>query len=252
MSANDQKTKVALVTGASYGIGAETALTLARDGCDVAIADLDTKTLAETQQNVEALGRRVLRIRLDVNDQAQVDASVTNTVEALGGLDILVNNAGAPQRKAATEVTRDEWRKVMDINLAGTFFMSQAAGRWWIANKRHGAIVSLASTHGLVGLALSSVYGISKAGIIHMTRMLAIEWAEYGIRVNSIAPASTLTPTRLGLADPDKRDMFLSRIPLGRLGAPADMAEAIAYLASDRASFVTGHTLVVDGGVTVQ
>ena len=208
--------------------------------------------LAQTEADLHALGRKVLKVALDVNRQDMIDAALAQTLEHFGRIDVLVNNAGVPQRKSATEVTREDWHKVMDVNLAGSFFTAQAVARHWIETKQPGTIVSVASTHGLVGLALSSVYGISKAGIIHMTRMLAIEWAEHGIRVNAIAPASTVTPTRAGLNDPEKRDLFLSRIPLARLGQPADMAQAIAYLAGDKASFITGHTLVVDGGVTVQ
>ena len=251
MTAQTQ-TKVALVTGASYGIGAAAAMALAQDGYDLVIADLKLDMLAQTEADLHALGRKVLKVALDVNRQDMIDAALAQTLENFGRIDVLVNNAGVPQRKSATEVTREDWHKVMDVNLAGSFFTAQAVARHWIETKQPGTIVSVASTHGLVGLALSSVYGISKAGIIHMTRMLAIEWAEHGIRVNAIAPASTVTPTRAGLNDPEKRDLFLSRIPLARLGQPADMAQAIAYLAGDKASFITGHTLVVDGGVTVQ
>jgi NAD(P)-dependent dehydrogenase (short-subunit alcohol dehydrogenase family) len=242
----DKQSKVAFVTGASYGIGAAAAHALAQDGYDLVIADLRLDMLEKTQSDVEALQRKVLKLQLDVTRQEMIDAALAQTLAHFGRIDVLVNNAGVPQRKAATEVMREEWNKVMDVNLTGSFFMSQSVARHWIATKSQGSIVSVASTHGLVGLALSSVYGISKAGIIHMTRMLAIEWAEHGIRVNAIAPASTLTPTRAGLNDPDKR------IPLARLGQPEDMGQAIAYLAGDRASFITGHTLVVDGGVTVQ
>jgi NAD(P)-dependent dehydrogenase (short-subunit alcohol dehydrogenase family) len=251
MTAQTQ-TKVALVTGASYGIGAAAAMALAQDGYDLVIADLKLDMLAQTEADLHALGRKVLKVALDVNRQDMIDAALAQTLEHFGRIDVLVNNAAVPQRKSATEVTREDWHKVMDVNLAGSFFTAQAVARHWIETKQPGTIVSVASTHGLVGLALSSVYGISKAGIIHMTRMLAIEWAEHGIRVNAIAPASTVTPTRAGLNDPEKRDLFLSRIPLARLGQPADMAQAIAYLAGDKASFITGHTLVVDGGVTVQ
>ena len=251
MTAQTQ-TKVALVTGASYGIGAAAAMALAQDGYDLVIADLKLDMLAQTEADLHALGRKVLKVALDVNRQDMIDAALAQTLEHFGRIDVLVNNAGVPQRKSATEVTREDWHKVMDVNLAGSFFTAQAVARHWIETKQPGTIVSVASTHGLVGLALSSVYGLSKAGIIHMTRMLAIEWAEHGIRVNAIAPASTVTPTRAGLNDPEKRDLFLSRIPLARLGQPADMAQAIAYLAGDKASFITGHTLVVDGGVTVQ
>ena len=244
--------RVALVTGGSYGIGAAAAITLARDGCDVAVADLRRETLVDTVKSIEALGRRAVAVELDLREQASIEAAVGAAVMELGTIDVLVNNAGVPQRKAALDVTRQDWSLVMEVNLAGTFFMSQAAGRYWIESRKAGAIVSVASTHGIVGLAMSTTYGVSKAGVSHMTRMRAIEWAQHGIRVNAIAPASTETPTRTGLSDPSKRDLFLSRIPLNRFGSVQDMAEAIAYLAGEKAGFVTGQTLVVDGGLTSQ
>ncbi len=253
MSASEQvSNRVALVTGASYGIGAASALTLARDGYDIALADLREDMLADTAAKITAIGRRVALLTLDLRQQSSVEAAAAKAITSLGRLDVLVNNAGVPQRKPALDVTRDEWALVMDVNLAGTFFMTQAVARGWIAAGKPGSVVSVASTHGLVGLAQSTTYGVSKAGISHMTRMLAIEWAEHGIRVNAIAPASTETPTRTGLSDPNKRDTFLSRIPLHRFGTPQDMAEGIAYLAGEKAGFITGQTLVIDGGLTSQ
>lgn len=251
-TATNTGARVALVTGASYGIGAATALALARDGCDVAIADLKLDMLAETAAKVAEIGRRAAAIELDLREQPSIDAAIDQAVARLGRLDVLVNNAGVPLRKDALEVTRADWSRVMDVNLGGTFFMSQAVGRRWISAGQPGAIVSVASTHGLLGVAGSSTYGISKAGIVHMTRMLAIEWATHSIRVNAIAPASTVTPTRTGLTDPSKREEILARFPMRRTGLPEDMAEGIAYLASPRAGFITGHTLVLDGGLTAQ
>lgn len=250
MSGIGQTRRAALVTGASYGIGAAAAQALARDGCDVAVADIEREALGTTVAAIEKLGRKAVAIALDLRDQASIEAAVDTAVSSLGRLDVLVNNAGVPLRKPAVDVTRSDWRDVIGVNLEGTFFITQAVGRRWIAAGQSGAIVSVASTHGLVGLAQSSTYGISKAGISHMTRMLAIEWAEHGIRVNAIAPASTVTPTRKNLSDPDKREFFVARIPMRRLGTPEDMAEGIAYLASDKAGFVTGQTLAIDGGLT--
>ena len=242
----------AFVTGAAYGIGAATALALARDGCDLVLADLSEEMLADTATKVRELGRRVLPVRLDLRSQESIEAAVATALASFERLDVLVNNAGVPLRKAALDVTRAEWAQVMDVNLGGSFFMSQAVGRHWIGNGQPGVIVSVASTHGLLGVPGSSTYGISKAGIAHMTRMLAIEWAPHKIRVNAIAPASTETPTRTGLTDPARREELLSRFPLHRFGSPEDMAEAITYLASPRAEFITGQVLVLDGGLTVQ
>jgi NAD(P)-dependent dehydrogenase (short-subunit alcohol dehydrogenase family) len=253
MSANETlKGQVALVTGASYGIGAATALTLAREGADLVLADLGEEMLADTAARIRGFGRRAQPVRLDLRRQEDIEAAVSAAVGAMGKLDILVNNAGVPMRKPALEVTRDDWNKVMEVNLAGSFFMSQAVARRWIAAGQPGAIVSVASTHGILGVPLSSTYGISKAAIAHMTRMLAIEWAPSNIRVNAIAPASTETPTRAGWSDPAKRAQMLQNFPLNRLGKPEDMAEAITYLAGPRAGFITGQVLVLDGGLTTQ
>lgn len=244
--------RVAFVTGASYGIGAATALALARDGCDVAVADLSQDTLAATVKAIEAMGRRAHAVALDLRRQESIEAAADTVIAAFGRMDVLVNNAGVPLRRAALDVTRADWTRVLEVNLAGTFFMSQAVGRRWIAAGQPGVIVSVASTHGIVGLTGSSTYGISKAGIIHMTRMLAIEWAPHAIRVNAVAPASTLTETRKSVLDPARREEILSRFPLHRTGLPEDMANGIVYLASPKAGFVTGHTLVLDGGLTTQ
>jgi len=168
------------------------------------------------------------------------------------GLDVLVNNAGVPSPgKPAIELSRSEWDSVISVNLGGTFFMSAAMGRYWISAGQAGCVISLASTHGTVGFAGASAYGIAKAGISHMTRVLAIEWAPHNIRVNVIAPGSTPTESRQrSLTDPVRRELMLSRIPLRRFGTPEEMAGAIRYLASPIASYITGQTLLLDGGLT--
>jgi NAD(P)-dependent dehydrogenase (short-subunit alcohol dehydrogenase family) len=170
---------------------------------------------------------------------------------AFGHLDLLVNNAGIPLKKAALDLTSTDWDAVMQVNLAGTFFMSQQMGRHLVAAKRPGSIVNIASTHGLVGLQGRSSYGIAKAGVLHMTRMLAYEWAEHGIRVNAVAPGRVDTPSReASLADPNFREAMLARVPLNRFAAPDEVAHAVRYLASPEAAYVTGQTLVLDGGLT--
>ncbi len=250
MTDAQRQTPVAVVTGASYGIGAATAHALARAGYDIAITDIKTDTLRDTSEKIEDAGRKVMTLPLDLRSQDSIEALTQKVIGQFENIDLLVNNAGVPQRKAALDVTRDDWAAVMDVNLTGSFFMCQSVGRHFIASHRKGCIVSVASTHGMVGLSSSSAYGISKAGVIHMTRMLAIEWAEYGIRVNAIAPASTPTPSRAALYDPAHRDLFLNRIPLNRLGDADEMAAAIVYLASPNAAFITGQTLALDGGLT--
>jgi NAD(P)-dependent dehydrogenase (short-subunit alcohol dehydrogenase family) len=241
-----------MVTGASYGIGAATAIGLAEDGFDVAITDLAIESLADTLGRIAATGRRAVPVALDVRVQDSVERAFATAVAALGPLDVLVNNAGVPNLgKPAVDVTRAEWDNVIAVNLTGTFFMAQAMGRHLIGAGRPGVIVSLASTHGIVGFANTSAYGITKAGISHMTRMLAIEWAGHGIRVNAVAPGTTETPSRAPrLADPVHRARMLGRIPAGRFGTAEEMAAAVRYLASPQASYITGHTLVLDGGLT--
>jgi NAD(P)-dependent dehydrogenase (short-subunit alcohol dehydrogenase family) len=245
-------TRIALVAGASYGIGAATAIGLAEDGFDVAVTDLAVESLADTLARIAKTGRRGVPIALDVRTQDSIDAAFAAAVEALGPLDALVNNAGVPNlAKPVAEITRAEWDQVIAVNLTGTFFMAQAMGRHLLGAGRPGAIVSLASTHGLVGFANTSAYGITKAGISHMTRMLAIEWAGRGIRVNAVAPGTTETPSRAPrLADPAHRARMLGRIPVGRFGTAEEMAAAVRYLVSPQASYITGHTLVLDGGLT--
>ena len=164
---------------------------------------------------------------------------------------MLVNNAGVQLRRAALDVTPTEWDEVIAVNLKGAFFMSQAVGRHWVAAKRSGCIVSLASTFAFVGFAERSTYGISKGGIVQMTRMLAIEWAEHGIRVNAIAPGTVETPSRAPLlADPANRHRMIDRIPIKRFGTPEEMAGAVRYLVSPAGAYITGQTLLLDGGLT--
>jgi NAD(P)-dependent dehydrogenase (short-subunit alcohol dehydrogenase family) len=244
--------RAALVTGASYGIGHATAVGLAQDGFDVAVTDLSTDTLARTVAAVEAAGRRAVPLALDVRVQDSVEKAVADAAAALPGLDVLVNNAGVPSPgKPAVDLTRSEWDQVIAVNLSGTFFMSSAFGRHLIGAGRPGCVISLASTHGTVGFAGASAYGIAKAGISHMTRVLAIEWAPHNIHVNAIAPGSTPTESRQrSLTDPARREVMLSRIPLKRFGTPEEMAGAIRYLASPIASYITGQILLLDGGLT--
>ena len=242
----------ALVTGASQGLGATIALRLAREGYDVALASPATDRLAATAQGVAAHGRRAHPVALDLREQASIERAFAEVVQAFGTLDLLVNNAGVALHRKALEVTRAQWNDVIAVMLSGTFFLSQQMGRHLVAAERPGCIVSLASTHGLVGLAQRSAYGIAKGGIIQMTRMLAIEWAAYGIRVNAVAPGTVETPSRKARhdADPAARAQMLARIPSGRFSVPEEVAAAVAYLASPDAASITGQTLVLDGGLT--
>lgn len=249
--AGSARRPAAFVTGASYGIGAAIAAGLAEDGYDVAVTDLRRDDLAATVAAIEKAGGRALPLALDLREQRQVEEAFAAAVEGFGGVDLLVNNAGVPLSKPAVEISGAEWEAVLAVNLTGAFFISQQLGRHLIAAGRPGAIVSLASTHGTVGFPGAAAYGIAKAGISHMTRVLAIEWAPHNIRVNAIAPGTTETPSRAPiLADPQRRAVMLERIPLKRFGRPEEMAAAVRYLASPQASYITGQILLIDGGLT--
>ncbi len=246
------KKRRAFVTGASQGLGAEIAVALARDGCDVAVSSRRVERLSDTLGRIEAAGGHGVPVELDVRSQSGMERAMGEVTGAFGGVDILVNNAAVTLRRTALEMTREEWDELMSVNLKGVFFMSQLMGRHLAANKRPGCVISLASAHGLVGFAGRSAYGIAKAGIIQMTRMLAIEWAEHGIRVNAVAPGTIDTPSRADYfaANPDAKKAMTDRIPFQRFGTPSEVAAAVRYLASPEAAYITGQTLVLDGGLT--
>jgi len=239
------------VTGTSAGLGRAIAIALAREGYDLALTDLDIATLKDTLAHPDVARRKVLPIALDLRSQPSIAAAFEHALAGLGGLGLLVNNAGRALVRPSVEVSEAEWDDVIDTNLKGAFFLSQLFGRACIARQQPGVIVSMASTHGMIGIPQRAVYGISKAGLIQMTRMLAIEWADKNIRVNAVAPTTVLTESRQQmLSDPKVRSDMLARIPTGRFATPEEVAAAVVYLASPLAASVTGHTLMVDGGLT--
>jgi NAD(P)-dependent dehydrogenase (short-subunit alcohol dehydrogenase family) len=197
MSARKQR-RAALVTGASYGVGAATALALAQEGCNVAISATQVDHLTATLAKIAGTGMRALPLALDLREPEGIERAMAEAALQLGGIDVLVNTAASFLRKPALEMTPAEWDEAMAINLRGAFFMAQQLARHLVARGAGGAIVNIASTHGLIGAAERSVYGISKGALIQMTRMLAIEWARYGIRVNAVAPGrmETASPAR--------------------------------------------------------
>jgi len=244
---------VALVTGAARGIGRATAIALAEAGADVALGLRERGSGGEVVAAIRATGRRALPLQMDVTDRAQIGAALAEAVEVLGRIDVLVNNVGIGPPAAAELVTEAAFDQTVAVNLKGTFFVSQEVGRRMIADGRGGRIINLSSQAGFVALPTESVYCMTKAAISHLTRCLAVEWAPHGINVNAVAPTFIRTPgTEKWLSDPVFRSELLSRIPLGRVGEPADVVGAIIFLASPAAAMVTGATLMIDGGWTAR
>ncbi len=243
--------RVALVTGASSGLGYASALALAEAGADLVVAGRSLERLADICRAVEARGRHAFPLAVDVRDLAQVRRMADAAFERFGRIDILVNSAGLNIPQPALEVTEEAWDTIMDTNAKGLFFCCQAVGRYMVA-QRYGRIVNIGSTMGLVGMADRAAYCASKGAVSQLTKVLAIEWAPYNVTVNAVAPTFVETPLTRPYFEriPGFREEVLRRIPLGRLGSPEEVAAAVVFLASDAASMITGVTLPVDGGWT--
>jgi len=249
----DLEGRVALVTGAARGLGRAISLALAHAGADVALGLRTVSTGGELVGQVEALGRRALAVQMDVRQTAEVSRAVAEIVAHFGRLDILINNAGVGPENPAEQVREDDFDLTVAVNLKGTFFASQAAGRVMM-RQGYGRIVNLSSQAGYVALPGESVYCMTKAGIAHLTKCLAVEWGRYGITVNGVAPTFIATPgTAEALADPAARADIEERIAaLHRIGEPMEVAGAVVFLASPAASLITGETILVDGGWTAR
>jgi NAD(P)-dependent dehydrogenase (short-subunit alcohol dehydrogenase family) len=242
--------RVALVTGAARGLGRACALALAYSGADVALGLRDINADNDLGAEIEALGRRVLRLQMDMTRLEEIRQAVDKAVTHLGRIDILVNNAGVGPPNPAEQVREEDFDFTLAVNLKGTYFASQAVGRHMIAQK-YGRIINMSSQAGFVALPTESVYCMTKAAINHLTKCLAVEWASHNITVNAVAPTFIKTSgTEKWLNDPDFRASVLARIPLSRIGEPMDVAGAIVFLASPAASLITGATLLIDGGWT--
>jgi 2-deoxy-D-gluconate 3-dehydrogenase len=249
----DGTKKIALVTGASYGVGAAAALALARAGFNLALTATRKDNLAKAADESAAAGAEVQPVELELRSQASIEAGVAKAIERFGRIDVLVNNAGTNLRRKAVDVSRDEWTSLIETNLTGTFFLTQQVGRHLITQRSPGCIITIASSHAFVGAAERSAYGISKAALVQMTRMLAVEWADHGVRVNAIAPGrlDTTSPSRAGTgADKAYMDDMLKRIPLHRLATAEEVAGAVVFLAGPAAASMTGQTIIIDGGLT--
>lgn len=245
--------QVALVTGAARGLGRAIALALANAGADVAIGLRDISSDAGLAGEIERQRRRTLPLQMDMSRMDQIASSIEAATAHFGRLDILVNNAGIAPENLAENVREEDFDQTLAINLKGTFFASQAAGRIMIRQKS-GRIINMSSQAGFVALPTESVYCMTKAGIAHLTKCLAVEWGKYNITVNAVAPTFIHTPgTEPALSDPQFRSDVITRIAaLHRIGEPMDVAGAVVFLASPAASLITGHTILIDGGWTAR
>jgi NAD(P)-dependent dehydrogenase (short-subunit alcohol dehydrogenase family) len=240
--------KVALVTGAGSGIGEAIALLFAREGADIAVDDIDLTSAEKTAEAIKKTGRRAIAIKADVAEAGEVDAMVARAIGELGGVHILVNNAGLSMGGPAIEESLADWDRMVAIVLRGTYLCSRRAAQWMV-NHNGGKIVNISSSAGLRGGTNMSAYAASKAGVISLTRTLALEWASYNIRVNSIAPGIINTPmTQRTFVKRFTPEQLNARIPLGRMAEPDEVARPALFLASDDSSYITGVTLSVDGG----
>jgi NAD(P)-dependent dehydrogenase (short-subunit alcohol dehydrogenase family) len=244
------KGKIALITGAARGLGRACALALAEAGADIALGLRDVNADNGLVKEIETLGQSALPLQMDVSKMEQVYAAFDKIKQHYKRLDIVVNNAGVAPENLVENVTEKDFDYTIAVNLKGTFFISQLAGTFMI-KQQYGRIINLSSQAGFVALPGESVYCMTKAGIAHLTKCFAAEWGKYNITVNAVAPTFIYTPgTEEYLANEEAKKHVLSKIVLGRIGEPKDVANAVLFLASPAASLITGTTLLIDGGWT--
>jgi len=246
----DLSGKVAVVTGTSRGLGQYLARALARAGADLVLTSRRAESLGPFQAEIESLGRRAVALELDVRDPASIQRMVERALAAFDRIDILVNNAGCNVRKPALDVTWDDWNMVLDTNLRGTFFVAQAVARTMVP-RRSGRIINIGSVTCVAGYAGLAPYCASRGGVKQLTMSLADDWGPYGITVNCLAPGWFKTAQNAVLyEDPEWLAYLRDRIPLKRPGQPHDLDGAVVFLASDASAYITGQTLLVDGGIS--
>ena len=244
--------KTALVTGGGQGLGGAIAEGFAQFGADVAVVDINLQTAESVADEIRSMGRKSIGLACDVSKEDQASAAIEKAIKELGKIDILAAVAGIGDRAMAEDMTMDQWDHVLDINLRGVWIFDQIVGKHLISRKAPGSLINMASIAGQVGVKTGNAnYAASKGGVIALTRLLAIEWSKYQIRVNAIAPVQFKTPLIAGLLkNPATVDYFLSAIPLGRFGEVQEIVGPAIFLASEAASMVTGIVLNVDGGMT--
>jgi len=242
--------KIALITGTSRGLGQYLGRALARSGADLVITSRNAATLKPFQSEIEALGRRALPLALDVRNYESIQKMAEVAIAHYGKIDILVNNAGCNVRKPAIEVTWDDWNLILETNLRGTFFVSQAIAKHMIP-RNYGRIINIGSVTCVAGYAGLGPYGASRGGVKQLTMSLADDWGLHGITVNCLAPGWFKTAQNAVMYEnKDWVDYLCDRIPLKRPGQPQDLDGAVVFLASDASAYVTGQTLLVDGGIS--
>lgn len=246
------KGKVAIVTGAGQGIGREIAIGFSRCGADIVAVDLNGETLQGVRREIEAQNGRCLALMVDLGSVDQINGMTETAVQEMGRIDILANIAGVNVHKPAEEMTEKEWDFVQDINLKSLFFCCQSVGKVML-KQGSGRIINMSSSFGMVGFAGRTAYASSKAAVSNLTKTPAIEWSAKGINVNAIAPGPVWTPARDQLfSNPEFYNNLLTKLPIRRTAKPAEIVGPAIFLASEASSFVTGETLLVDGGWCAQ
>ncbi|WP_425401015.1 SDR family NAD(P)-dependent oxidoreductase [Aeoliella sp.] len=249
-NAFDLTGKVAIVTGASRGLGQQFGRALAAAGADLVVTSRNSADLAEFVGEIESMGRRAKPLALDLRDQASIERFAPAAIEAYGKVDVLVNNAGCNVRKPALDVTWDDWNLVLDTNLRGTFFVAQAIGRHMV-QRQYGRIINIGSVTSVMGYAGLAPYCASRGGVKQLTMSLADDWGPHGVTVNCLAPGWFCTEQNKVLYENEQWVAYLKdRIPLRRPGQPGDLEGAVVFLASDASEYITGQTLLVDGGIS--